>query len=261
MKVLCIINPASGKSFPILSVLNDFFRKNSIKWEVHITETKPLLIKGYDLVIIYGGDGTITEYLAKINLPVLILPGGTGNSIAKTLNISPDPAQALKLLKKGKKKKFDAFLVNKKIKFLRVFNGNTSLKMKEVDRKEKNLKGIAAYIEAFIKGSTFKKEKFKLIIDGKKENIESNLLIISNFAYAGVGVIKIDKRIDPQDGYLDLLSINDPMHLFKNHWKFKRLTILTKKPNLWSVDDQFFKLKKLEIKILPKKFELIAPKE
>ncbi len=63
-------------------------------------------LENQDLIIVYGGDGTIHQALGPaldLQLPVAVLPGGTANVLARELSIPRDPARALRLLKEGKR--------------------------------------------------------------------------------------------------------------------------------------------------------------
>ena len=62
-------------------------------------------VKGADLVIVAGGDGTINEVINGLvgSSTVLgILPFGTGNSLAREVGLSLRPIQALEALRHGK---------------------------------------------------------------------------------------------------------------------------------------------------------------
>ena len=67
--VAVIINPAAGNNEPVLNTVNDVFAEHNIKWEALVTHgtgdaTKlagQAVESGYDLIVSYGGDGTLME--------------------------------------------------------------------------------------------------------------------------------------------------------------------------------------------------------
>ena len=107
--VVVIINPAAGKDEPILNTINDVFHQHDVAWDVRLTHqfgdatkyAQEAAAQGYDLVAGYGGDGTqmeIANGVRSTNVPMAILPGGTGNAMAFELNIPRDLRQALELI-------------------------------------------------------------------------------------------------------------------------------------------------------------------
>ncbi len=59
---------------------------------------------GSSLVIVYGGDGTINEVvggMAGSRVPLMVLPGGTANVLAREIGLPTDPAACASLAKKG----------------------------------------------------------------------------------------------------------------------------------------------------------------
>lgn len=68
-----------------------------------------------DLVIAAGGDGTlhaILDALVATGLPLGILPLGTGNDLARTLGIPPEPEAAAAVLLAGRRRRIDLGRVN-----------------------------------------------------------------------------------------------------------------------------------------------------
>ncbi len=258
MKVLCIINPAAGKDFPVLAVMNRFFREHKIDWSVYVTETENYIEGDFDAVVSYGGDGTLTKYLPKCNCPVLPLHGGTGNVIAKELKIPTKLEDAMQLLLDGTAKSFDSFTLNSKERFLRAYTGPPAKTLKNVNREDKNKIGLAAYIEAIARGTKYEPKKYLLKIDNKEKQIETNLLLITNFSTIGFAGLKIDQKINPNDGVLNLISVNDPIYISRNHWQFKKLRIKTDKKTVWSIDDDFQETDEIEIEVKPNSCQLIT---
>src|SRR6185503_16014150 len=89
-----IINPAAGKLEPILPIINTVLKDSGIDWEVLVTKkandardfAKDAVKKGVDAVAAYGGDGTLMEVISGMmgsDIPLVILPGGSANILAK----------------------------------------------------------------------------------------------------------------------------------------------------------------------------------
>jgi diacylglycerol kinase family enzyme len=88
-----VVNPASGKNEPILNTLNDIFHPAGVTWNVSVTnaygdamrQARQAAEGAADIVVAYGGDGTVMEVvngLMGTNVPMGILPGGTGNVLS-----------------------------------------------------------------------------------------------------------------------------------------------------------------------------------
>ena len=106
-KVHVIINPAPSRRVPLLAMLNSHFREAGIHWDVSITHgagdgcdaAKAAREGGADVVGVYGGDGTVIEVASGLvgsEVPLMILPGGTGNLVAAELGIGRNLDRACK---------------------------------------------------------------------------------------------------------------------------------------------------------------------
>jgi YegS/Rv2252/BmrU family lipid kinase len=84
----------------------------------HATEiVRSFLPQGLDVVVVCGGDGTISEVacgLAGSGVPLAILPGGTSNVLARELAIPLDLDQATELLFEGEARPVRLFLANER---------------------------------------------------------------------------------------------------------------------------------------------------
>ena len=64
-----------------------------------------------DLVVAWGGDGTVNgaaSGVARTSIPLAIVPGGSGNGLARDLSIPFDPATALSIAATGMTRAIDA---------------------------------------------------------------------------------------------------------------------------------------------------------
>jgi diacylglycerol kinase (ATP) len=71
--------------------------------------------EGTDFLVLAGGDGTVRKVILKLladmdkkdRLPIVLLPAGTANNIAKTLGIEGHPKEIISKLKDAKKIRYD----------------------------------------------------------------------------------------------------------------------------------------------------------
>ena len=67
--------------------LRPFQCDSRVEWEVG----QPSQSEGLDAILVFGGDGTVHRHLAalvKLQLPVLVVPTGSGNDFARALGVS-----------------------------------------------------------------------------------------------------------------------------------------------------------------------------
>lgn len=176
MKILFIYNPSSGnesgKKFigKVEEKLKKYFDEIIIKetekagdGTKFVEETKDL-----DAIGVYGGDGTVNEVLLGMNrisskAKLLILPGGTGNLLAKKLNIPEKKEKALESFDFKNTKKIDLGKVNDKIFSLFASIGAVPEAIHEVSSEEKSKFGGLAYIRKSIE-KLRKSEEYNLDI-------------------------------------------------------------------------------------------------
>lgn len=114
MKYYLLINPTSGgnRGFKVEKTLCDFLDKNKIEYVKYISQRpkqeKELareiskVINKEDILIIIGGDGTLSNALNQLpfDLPFAYIPAGSGNDFANSLSISKNPIKSFKQIQK-----------------------------------------------------------------------------------------------------------------------------------------------------------------
>jgi diacylglycerol kinase (ATP) len=163
-----------------------------------------------DLVIIGGGDGTINAAIAGLidtQLPLGIIPLGTANDLARTLQIPNTLRDAIEVIKKGKMHRVDVGLVNGHY-FFNVASLGLSVNItKRLTPDFKRKWGILAYaitaIEVIFQARPFRAE---ILVQGKKYKVKTIQIAVGNGRHYGGGLtVAYDATIDDQR--LDLYSI------------------------------------------------------
>lgn len=106
------IHPGTQSKELVLSLLDEKIDKEMYTWEIVYTKRAGHAIeiaadaadKNTDIVVAVGGDGTINEIarsLVHTNTALGIIPCGSGNGLARHLQISMDPRKALEILNDG----------------------------------------------------------------------------------------------------------------------------------------------------------------
>lgn len=226
------MNPIAGtdKAKKLVPLIKEKMDKTDISYEIVLTnkpkEATDITIKGiekgFDSIVAVGGDGTINEVAMGIIQKgcgtLGIIPGGTGNDLARSLNIPQDPEEALYSLLDGSKREIDFGRINGKI-FLNVASmGMDAEIVKRNEKIKKVIKHGASYtISLIITLALYKCKKLTITLD--KETIETDILLaaISNGKYYGGG-IKICPMASIDDGYFHVVVI-------KKVSKFKLFTL------------------------------------
>lgn len=241
-----IINPVAGggrakKMVPIIErYMKDINREYSIALTTGPKEatniTKESIAKGYRTIVAVGGDGTVNEVALGIlefgEGSLGIIPSGTGNDLARTLNIPFNPEEAIDTIIKGNLKNIDLGIVNNKM-FLNIASiGFDAEVVRNTDKIKKRIKsGIAYVFGVLVTLFKFKEIKVELNIDQVSLSKDIYLVAVGNGNYYGGG-LKILPMSSVEDGYFHICVINKvpklkllflfPTILKGNHIKYKK---------------------------------------
>jgi diacylglycerol kinase (ATP) len=124
MKALVVINPIAGPGRArTMGACVDLARASLaahyVEAEVRVTSgprdayqfTSDAVRSGVDLVVAWGGDGTVNgcaSAAAGTGIPLAIIPGGSGNGLARDLAIPLNPAAAFAIAATGTVRSIDA---------------------------------------------------------------------------------------------------------------------------------------------------------
>ncbi|MBU1130923.1 YegS/Rv2252/BmrU family lipid kinase [Patescibacteria group bacterium] len=290
-KILIVFNPLAGRKYRknYQSYFLQYFKKclpnTAYDWLETAADFRNQLaklhFKEYDRIIIIGGDGTVkiaADYLLNNNLdiPLGIIPAGSANVLASSLNIPANHVKAVKTACWGRKTRIDVGLLNNSEYFIIavaigyfqkiIFNTHRSLKIHL---------GFWAYALNFLKQLKIYSADFKFTIDGRPHHIKGNTMVIAN----AFSVFKLRPRtpIDLSDGQLEILiSKNKTIFdflivvcsfffgkrrfpfLFKAKGKKISVEFSSAEEKMVQIDGETIKASKIEIEIIPKKLTIIT---
>ncbi|MGM0214277.1 diacylglycerol/lipid kinase family protein [Enterococcus sp. AZ109] len=222
--VLLIINPSSGgekaKEYEHLAKekLESLFDNVEVKRTAKAGDAeefaKSAAQENYHSVFTMGGDGTVNEVINGLageqKRPNFgFFPLGTVNDLARALNISLDPKEAINSLDSTKQRPMDIGKINDRYFSNVVAIGAIPEGINQVDTEEKTKFGKLAY---FISGakqlSANKSYQFNLTIDGEEQTIKSSTLLIGlTNSIGGFDSLLPNAKID--DGKLHFLFLKD----------------------------------------------------
>jgi diacylglycerol kinase (ATP) len=217
-----IINPAAGNNEPMLNLINDAFKDEDFDWDVSITKragdgarhAKNAIRRGCDLVVVYGGDGTLLDAIDGMvgsNVPVAFLPGGTANALCDEMGVPQSTVEALKVIKDANSKirAIDVGKVGKRHFMLRIGSGLIGAYSTSVDRDLKDRYGLFAYFIGTVRAVTQPKvNHYKLDIDGEKIELDALAILITNGNSTGGGSgVNLSPFVKIDDGKLDVFAL------------------------------------------------------
>jgi diacylglycerol kinase family enzyme len=173
---------------------------------------------GYDVVVAFGGDGTLNEVangLAGTDVPVSVLPGGSTNVVARTLGIPNDVVDAtehlLGLADDFRPRKIDLGVANDRRFVFSCGMGLDASVVKRVDSKP-GLKSRAgeyfftwAAVSAFYRQFLRNPVRFAVEVEGRTtEGITAIAQNSEPFTFFGSRPIHVCEGVDFDDGTLSL---------------------------------------------------------
>ena len=234
--------------------------------------------EGVSYIVAVGGDGTVNEVAMAVRNTTAVLgivPCGSGNGLARHLNIPLKLVKALQLINNASIKSIDYGLVNNK-PFFCTFGAGFDARISHVFAKTKK-RGFLKYI-MFIISEYFgyRSQKFRLKIDGKKFKTRAMILTVANASqYGNNGYIS--PLADISDGKLDVCIVRPFPKILTPILAFKLLNKKINKSRYYSMlrgekirikrkhavevhldGDPFFMGNEIKIKVVPKGLRVLC---
>ena len=218
-KVFVVWNPASGgKSRNIITKLEQVLKRHNVSYslyDTHKTKSAKLTVShqlnnSYTDLIIVGGDGTINEAINGLtfNIPVSIIPAGTGDDFVKMVDIGVSSTEQIETAIHGRVKPIDLGRCNDR-KFINGvgigFDGQIVEDM--ISKRVPLLKGHAAYYYHVLRIlGGYREKRFSYQVGEKRLEKELILLTIGNGSTFGGG-FKLMPNAKLDDGLLEVCEI------------------------------------------------------
>jgi len=167
----------------------------------------------FDMIVAAGGDGTVRMVLhavaaQKLDIPVGIIPLGTGNLLARNLrifeeNLLIDPIEkAIDIILKGEAIFIDLGLMNGHYFAAAAGCGPLSDALITPHRRDKENWKMLAYAGSMVQTLADPPMHFAVTADGEKFHVTAAGIFITNIADLGVGMLS--ESASMHDGMLDL---------------------------------------------------------
>ena len=214
--VLLVTNPAARRAAALLPAVQRAFSETGIQCDVaptgrpgHAAELAAERSRSYAAVFVLGGDGTVMEVLgalAHTGVPVGILPGGTGNLVARSLGIPLNVARAVRLLSRGHPVKMDLGVVGSGRHFAFSVGAGVDARMiAETSARGKRALGSAAYALTAIRCALAPRSFYvRAVVDGEVIEREAAAVMVANSGGVLNDLITLGPGIRSDDGRLDL---------------------------------------------------------
>ncbi len=212
MRVATIVRPGIS-----VQEVKAFHKEPGISWLAGL----PARREDADAVMIFGGDGTVHRYLpdlVKLNLPVLVVPHGSGNDLARALGLMHwrDSLEAWRSYASGAGNVWaiDLGTITDSQGVKHYFGtvagvGLDGAVLRQANRLPRLLRGNGGYVLSLLLVMwRFRAANMRLSLEGKEKSGPIVLAAFANAAAYGGGM-KIAPKASLDDGRLDVCLIHE----------------------------------------------------
>jgi diacylglycerol kinase (ATP) len=225
-----IINPISGPKrrgtgAQRVDVATRTLERLGVKGDVRVTErgghahdlASEAAASGADLVIGWGGDGTINEVAralvqqkeAGAPAPALgIIPGGSGNGLAREMGIPFDPAKAIEHALHSKPRVIDAGELGDHV-FINVAGIGLDAHVAALVTTRVHHRGLFPYLKASAGDlMRYRAVEYTITLEGRTTQTSALVLAFANSRQWGFGA-QIAPQASLEDGVIDFVAVQD----------------------------------------------------
>lgn len=232
-RILLLVNPRSGRrrGTAILEQVKPVFAAADVELDVQVTEqggharriAKEFDLSGYGGLCLIGGDGTLHEIVSGLfersewsewgepaAIPLGIIPSGTGNDVARQLEIA-GPLNAAERIIAGRTVPFDVARVEAgdQTDYCVTLVGWTGVADINCLAERLRILGRFRYAAATLWHILFPKRRHaELVLDDRRLEGDFMLVIAANTVFSGSGM-RVAPRADTADGKIDVVILRN----------------------------------------------------
>ncbi|MCQ2297423.1 MAG: diacylglycerol kinase family lipid kinase [Bacteroidales bacterium] len=219
-KMWVVVNPISGigKQKRIESVFDANLNKDLYDYEIKYTEhihhgteiARMAADKGVDIVTAVGGDGSVNDVVSGLKgspTTLGIIPCGSGNGLARCMNISLIPAFAVRMLNDDYEFPIDTIEVNGEHVVASIAGVGFDAYIARLMKTAKS-RGLAAYLNLMVREYVrYECQNYHLTIDGKEYDRKAWFIAVANSNQFGFNA-NIAPQAKLNDGMLDISIVD-----------------------------------------------------
>lgn len=179
--------------------------------------------EGYEMAVVAGGDGSVrlaVNALVGTQLPLGIVPLGTGNLLAATLGVSRNPSIAAKRLATASPVTIDTGLLQLEgapERFAVAAGvGFDARVMSATSSSAKARFGVLAYFATVLRlVASLPVAQTEIFVDGQSFQMPTVAVLVANCGQIVPGLLGPRATLDPSDGVLDVIAIRGGAMLTK----------------------------------------------
>jgi YegS/Rv2252/BmrU family lipid kinase len=219
-RICFIVNPISGigRQKVIEKLIDEQLDRTLYEYEIAYTKAakhaielaKEAAERNIDVVVAVGGDGSVNETtkgLVNSNTAMAIIPTGSGNGLARHLNIPLDLKKAMQVINRGKTTSIDTIKINDET-FVNVagigFDAHIGWEFAKFGKR-----GFSSYVKVILREfPKYKAQDFELTIDGRTVIKNAYLISFANGSQWGNNA-SIAPTAHIADGIMDIAILKD----------------------------------------------------
>ena len=227
--IAIIVNPVSGGVGPdeararaeLASAIVD---RHGDPAEVFVTEragharqiARAAAARGARLILAWGGDGTINEVASALafgEVPIGIVPAGSGNGLARQLGVDTQAAQAIRRAIAAEPRRIDVGELGDRLFVNAAGVGFDAHVARRFNEQGGGRRGLMTYVAISARAMrTYVSREYVVTTSGERRQVRAIIVTAANSAEFGNGArIAPGARVD--DGLLDLVVIEERSRL------------------------------------------------